>query len=100
MLSTTADPRAVINDNFWLRQGEPEDLESPPHGRLLGIRYANGDALRVEFFDIDSVEAANERWPEADAASWGISFPITASEIHFRVGGTDIDFGPRYTKLP
>ncbi|MDX6507503.1 MAG: hypothetical protein QOG06_2147 [Gaiellaceae bacterium] len=100
MLTMSAAPRARIRDNFWFSQGTPEDLESPPHGRLLNVRYWNGDALRVTFLDLASDQVARARWPDAEVASWGLSFPLTAAEIHLRVAGTNIEFGPRYTTLP
>jgi hypothetical protein len=100
MLSTSREPRMVVEDNFWLNRGTPSDLESPPNGRLLHVKYANGDLLKTEFFELRSVAAAGERYPEARPVGWGVPFPITAVEIHKKVGGTELEFGPRHTTLP
>ncbi len=90
MLSTSREPRVVIEDNFWLKRGNPSDLISPPHGRLLQVKYTNGDMLKTEFFELESVAAANERYAEAAPNNWDVSFPITAVEIHKKVGGTEL----------
>jgi hypothetical protein len=100
MLSISREPRVVIEDNFWLKCGNPSDLISPPHGRLLQVTYPNGDMLKTEFFEPESVAAANERYPEATPENWDVPCPITAVEIHKKVGGAKLEFGPRETTLP
>lgn len=100
MLTVSGQPRVRIEDNFWLSRGNPDDLETPPSGKLLSVNYSNGDALKIEFFELESVAAARMRYAEAQLEQWGIPFPMTAVEVHNRVGGTDIDFGPRETRLP
>jgi hypothetical protein len=95
MLSTSGQPRMLIEDNFWLTQGDPDDLESPPSGKLLSVRYSNGDRLRVEFYELKTLATAQKRYSEADPNGWEVPFPMTAVEVQNRVGGTDIEFGPR-----
>jgi hypothetical protein len=99
MLSVVQEPRAQISDNYWVALGNPDDVRCPPNGRLLGIHYANDDRLQVEFFDVASETAAAERWPSAQTEAWGIEYPVTAAEVNFRVGGTEVDFGPGETRL-
>lgn len=100
MLTTSMEPRTKIEDNFWISRGEPADLESPPSGKLLKVRYANSDFLKVEFIELGSVVKASERYQNSRAEHWDIEFPITAVEVQMKVGGTHIEFGPRETTLP
>jgi len=100
MLSVSREPRVQIEDNFWLSRGNPVDLESPPSGRLLSVSYSNGDALKVEFFELRSIADAIIRYPSARAEEWGVPFPITSVEVHMKVAGTDIEFSPQQTTLP
>ena len=100
MLTAAGQPRMRIEDNFWINRGEPEDLECPPSGKLLRVKYSNGDALRIEFLILGSAAAASLRYAEARPEGWGVSFPITAVEVHEKVGGAHIEFGPRETTLP
>ncbi len=100
MLTTSIEPRLHIEDNFWLNHGNPDDLECPPSGKLLRAVYANGDELRVEFFELNSVAEASARYAGAQVERWGISFPITTVEVHERIGGTGIEFGASETMLP
>ena len=99
MLTTSSDSRTVIENNFWLSQGDVCDFECPPSGRLLRVEYPNGDSLRIEFFELESAVKAQGRYPDALPEGWGISFPVTAVEIHENVAGAGIQFGPRVTTM-
>jgi len=97
MLSTSEEPRMQMRDNFWLLQGTPLDLESPPNGKLLRVRYSNGDSLEVKFFQLDIASSAVSHYSQRQVSSLierGVTFPLTAVEIHNRVAGTGIEFGP------
>jgi hypothetical protein len=99
MLTAAQEPRAAMQDNFWLALGAPADLDCPPSGKRLKVAYDNGDRLGIEFFALAGAHDVEARYPGAQAAGWGISFPVTAVEVQMKVGGTDIEFGPRSTKL-
>lgn len=102
MVSTSEEARMVRRENFWLKQGTPEDLESPPHGKLLRVKYSNGDYLKVEFFEFESALAASSRYSEQQVdglLAGDVTFPLTAVEVHNRVAGANIDFGPRKTRI-
>lgn len=100
MLTVSGAPRMRIEDNFWLTRGEMTDLECPPSGRVLHAKYENSDELRIEFFELRTGQDLNDRYPDANSTHWKIDFPITVVEILERVGQTDVEFGPRWTKLP
>ncbi|TGE37506.1 HNH endonuclease [Desulfosporosinus fructosivorans] len=99
MLTSAREPRVTIEDNFWLSIGSPDDLECPPSGKLLKVKYTNSDELKIEFVELESEEAVKKRYPETSPEQWGIAFPITAVEVFEKVGGTDFEFGPRGTRL-
>ena len=101
MLTTSGQPRVRIEDNFWMPRGEPDELESPPNGRKLRIGYSNGDSLSVEFFDLLSADALFARYVRANRnVGSKIQFPVTAVDVSFSVGGTEISFSPERTVLP
>jgi hypothetical protein len=104
MLSTAREPRIRVEDNFWVSKGDPEDLESPPSGKRLYVKYPNNDMLRIEYFELDSAEETQKRYPEGQLEKRlkelkDDPFPITAVEVHNRVGGTQIEFTPRETRM-
>jgi hypothetical protein len=99
MATISGQPRAQLEDNFWVTQGDPVDVECPPSGKLLRVEYANGDRLRIEFFELKSAAQAKKRYCWAQPEYWGIPFPITAVEVQEKVGGTDIEFGPQETAI-
>jgi hypothetical protein len=94
------EPRLRLEDNFWILPPGALDLECPPSGRLIEARYANGDRLRVEFFEISAADAFLEIYPTVsrDRAD-SLSFPITAVEIHLSVGGVPY-VGPTEILVP
>ncbi len=100
MLSVSGQPRLRVTDNYWITRGEPTDFECPPSGRRIRARYANRDDLSIEFFDVRTLDDARSRYPNARPESWPWSFPFTAVEVQFAVGGTEIHFGPRLAVLP
>ena len=100
MFTISKEPRTRIEDNFWISRGNPVDLESPPSGKLLKVRYANGDFLKVEYIELGSVAEASDRYHDSRPENWNLEFPVTAVEVQMIVVGTDIKIGPRETKLP
>jgi hypothetical protein len=102
MPSTVSHPRLRVDDNFWLEAGAATAIESPPHGRLLGATYANGDRIRIEFFEVLNGNALMSRYPNAMTARDFLEhhdpdgFPITSVELQMRVvspeGQPIIDF--------
>lgn len=101
LLSLAPEPRAKIEDNIWANIGEPEDLRSPPSGKLLEIRYPSGDWLSVEFLELASAEAGYERYQSRLLTEGaGLRFPITAVEVNLAFAGTGIALTPRRTTLP
>jgi hypothetical protein len=104
MLTKSREPRTEIEDNFWLSRGNPDDLESLPSGKLLHVKYPNEDMFKVEFFELTSAAIAQKRYPEVDLEESlkmfrDPPFPVTAVEVHNRVGGTNLEFKPRETKI-
>jgi hypothetical protein len=99
MLTASGEERAQIDENFWIKRGEPSDLLCPPSGRTLGIVYQNGDRLGIEFLLLNRVEDARRRYRGADPTTWPITFPVTAVEVAMNVANSHIEFGPRATKV-
>ena len=56
MMSRSGEPRWVMQDSCWMLGGSPADVECPPSGRLLDVKYPNGDHARVEFRTIENCE--------------------------------------------
>jgi len=49
VLTTSGQPRLRLEDNDWIIRGDPLDVESPPSGSRLRVRYSNGDDVHVRF---------------------------------------------------
>ncbi len=100
MLTTAREPRLVVEDNDWVSLGTPADLECPPSGRLISVRYDNGDSLRVEFSEAEDCHSLSQEYPDARICEWPVAFPITTVKVWMSVSGTELSFSPTATTLP
>lgn len=98
MLSTSNEPRAYIKNNEWFNTGGEEDIECPPSAKKIKISYPNGDLVSIEFFEINEIEDASRRYPDANTDKWKIEIPITAVEVKNIVANSDIEFNAKETK--
>lgn len=100
MLSLSPEQRIVIDKNEWGSVGAPVELRSPPQGKELEVRYANGDYLYLRFFVLDDVAAAAKRFPDQRWVTWdGIEYPLTVVEVNFRADGANVDLTPDGSKF-
>ena len=102
MPTASGDERARISDNFWMVPPDVKDLECPPSGKRIHVHYPNNDELRVEFFEIASIEDLRRRYGEmaqiVDRSD--VPWPLTGVELWEKAPGTPIEFGPRESRLP
>ncbi len=100
MPSTTGEPRLRIDKNDWIETGIPADLECPPGGRLLRIRYAGGDVLAIELRETPTEAALLERYRDTalsrhlERQSDALQYPLLTAEITLQIVNV-IDIGPR-----
>jgi hypothetical protein len=83
ILMDTSDneSKLIIENNNWISIGNPEDIECPPSGKILKVKYKNGEMIQIKFIEIKSKEEYIKRYPDNDI--WEqIEFPITVIEVH------------------
>lgn len=99
MLTASGLPRTRLQNNDWFIRGDPSEVDSPPNGSRLLVRYENGDEFRVRFREWGSAAALEPIYPRALALGSALNFPLVTAELSIEVGGTGISFGPEATKL-
>ncbi len=99
MLTTSGLPRTRLVDNDWIIRGQPIEVDSPPNGRHLRVRYDNGDDLSIEFHEWADSAALESEYPRALALGHALRFPLVTAGVTLDVGGTDYQFGPTTTHL-
>lgn len=99
MLTTSHEGRAQLLANDWDIAGEPLDVESPPNGSFLRVRYPNGDDVQIKFRQWDSAEGLSAKHPRILVLGDEISFPLVTVEISMVVGGTDVRFDARSSAI-
>jgi hypothetical protein len=99
MLTVAREPRLQVTENFWISCGTPQDVECPPSGKALAVKYANGDKIRIEFVPDLDMSGLVQRYPGVDMGRWELPSPITVVEVEMVVAGTDIKFGSRSTQI-
>lgn len=99
VLTTTKKQRAFIRNNEWFNVGGEEDVECPPSAKRLRIEYPNGDLVKIEFFEINSIKEVLKRYPDAKPDDWPIQFPITAVEVTNKVANSGLEFNANESKF-
>lgn len=100
MLTASGLPRTRLENNDWIIRGEPVEVESPPNGSRLRVRYENGDDVVIRFREWADELALKPKYPRALDLGSALRFPLLTAEVTVVVGGTDIKFGPTTTSLP
>lgn len=97
MLSLSSEVRVRMVENCWENIGNPVDIVSPPSGKDLLVRYANGDSLAIHFYVVEdsaAFQAKFKKYPYAE-----LEFPLTVAEVNCEIGGTDIKLTPTGTTI-
>lgn len=97
MLSISGQPRTELIANDWEILGEPTDVDSPPNGSFLRVKYANGDEAGIRFREWGSADQLTRAHPRILILGEQITFPLVTAEVHMSVGGTSISFSAKAT---
>jgi hypothetical protein len=89
-----------IEDNAWMVRGDPSEVQCPPSGKRLLVRYPNGHEFGVQFFEIMNSAGIKKKYENAKLVDWSIiQFPTTIVEINFRISSAGLVFGPQSMNL-
>ncbi|MBW3639625.1 MAG: HNH endonuclease [Actinobacteria bacterium] len=101
MPTVSGRPRASITDNFWSVPTDVEELICPPMGRLIEVRYSNGDRFKAEFAEVPDAAALRAKYPRSRIGAWseGLPYPLTVAEVWETAAGTNIEFGPNDSEI-
>lgn len=99
VLTRSGEPRTRLQNNDWFIRGEPEDVESPPNGSYLRVKYSNGDDVAIRFREWTDAARLFAAHPPVDFLEDQMTFPLVTAEIHVAVGGSNIRFGPKTTTI-
>jgi hypothetical protein len=99
MLSLLSEQRAILEESIWTNIGNPSDINSPPSGKELEIKYANGDYLFVKFLEISNAGEAQKKYGGNLAEFNKFEYPITVVEVNYEVANTRIKFTPKETTI-
>lgn len=95
--------RISIRDNDFVVRGTPSDFEAPPSGRLLRVRYDNGDYMRIEFHEFRKLESAIKKLSSIGSdflRSLPQQWPMTFVTVTMKAGETEYYFAPSEARLP
>jgi hypothetical protein len=92
--------RTRLENNDWIVEGEPVEVESPPNGSELRVKYINGDKISVKFHEWHDAEALYERFPITSSLKNYLHMPLVMIDIELAVPGTNVNFDSDSTTLP
>lgn len=100
---TTFSAQPVMEDNDWQVSRDVADIECPPRGHFLAVRYPNGDLIQIRFRELANAQEAMNAYPGfAGLASTPIrfSYPLTAVEMEMQIPALGIDIDSKRMRLP
>jgi hypothetical protein len=86
------EPRTELVNNDWIIQGGPSDVESPPNGSKLVVRYDDHDYVHIRFQEWKRPRDLAEKFPLVRNLVDHLSFPLVTAEIHIELGRAGIRF--------
>lgn len=88
MLNEYNNDRIEIKDNFWVFKPSKSnliDFKCPPSGKLIQAEYKNGDKLKVEFFELESLVHAKHKYKYFPSHYENFKFPLTVLDVKLDV---------------
>lgn len=100
MPTISGSERVSITNNFWSVPSAVNELVCPPMGRLIEVKYSNGDRFKAEFMQIEDAGALRKRYSNS-TFSWVslVTFPVTLLELWQTAAGTSFSLGPDSSSL-
>jgi hypothetical protein len=100
MPTVSGRPRVSVDQNTWhVPPDNVADIICPPSGRLLRVKYDNGDRFASEFFTVAGRSELEARVPYIDLHRQHFEYPLTVVKLWEDVSATSIHLGPRSTTI-
>ena len=97
LLPLPSSSRVQMQNNMWQVIDEPVDIECPASGKLIHVKYENGNSLKIEFQNIDSASKFQNKYSDVFLPS--IHLPIVVVEVYMSVKEANISFSSKETGL-
>lgn len=96
MPSRHGESRFRVLENDWVVPPGAADVECPPSGRRLTVKYADGDMFDVEFREsTDRADLGKYlKLSDSDDRFDEVEYPITTVQVAAKAQGTGLDLSP------
>jgi hypothetical protein len=91
------EPRATLINNDWTLGNDVADVESPPHGAFLRVRYLNGDDVSIRFREWASQRSLARLYPMVSRLDGQLAFPLVTAEVTLTLRALRIRMTPSAT---
>lgn len=99
MLTTSGEPRTRLAANDWIIKGGPEEVDTPPGGSLLQVRYTNGDFIKIRFRNWEDEHSLMRSFPRASTLSSELRFPLVTAEVEMIVADSPLRLTATETQI-
>jgi hypothetical protein len=102
MPTLSGEPRARIENNVWsVLPRLTAEVICPPNGRLIDVKYNNGDWFRVEYQIMATEDDFFKNYPGTPVSHLEeVVFPLTLVNVYATTAGSRIQLTPTSTTLP
>jgi len=81
-----------IENNSWKVKNNIKDLECPPNGKILRVDFDNGNYIKIEFIELDTIEKLGKNINHPHMELFLNILPITLLKINLKMIEFKIDF--------
>jgi hypothetical protein len=90
LYNSKGELRKVMSDNTWESSGEELEVECPPSGKSLDIKYLNKDVFNFKFKEINSMADFRKLYDAEMFRDDDLLFPLTILEMKFSTHNDDV----------
>ncbi len=87
--------RTTLVDNDWTVEGSPVEVDSPPNGSRLAVKYPDGDSVSVQFRQWSIEADLTTAHPALSGAVDFMTFPLNSVAINLKLPALGIELLPR-----
>jgi hypothetical protein len=96
-ITSTGESRFKIEENFWNIIEQPLDIDCPPSGRQLDVKYSNGDRIQIVFSDFENKTEFEKKFNCKVPNDAPFEFPITVVWVYFKDSQAGVEFKTKAT---
>ena len=97
MIRTPGSGTVTLENNDWTINGTPDDVESPPNGSYLRVKFASGDDLQIRFTEHADAQRLIAKYGISQETLLNVCgpFPFVTAEVSMKFAASGYELTPK-----